>query len=392
MDKKKDDILTKSFKERLGDYEFPVRDDVWKKIEQDLPPVQRATKRLPWLRVGVAAIAAVVISSGLNWFFSSPQIDTEKEIISQVVEKQPIEEILILEESEEIPVERIKQLAFVRPKTETKNNVSRSEPVQITKEQDEETNSTLEESQNKIVKTKARTEPNPNSQNPNLWINSKKQKANRNLSFALAYAGQGTTLLSNTDSDPLLHYFDTFSEVKRVNSVDLPDNPVISDVKYKTPITVGLSVRKHLNSDWALESGLTYTHLESTQTLTRLNGDYFEKNVQLNYIGIPLKVVYSIYTNNRFSLYSSAGGMVEKNVYGTEKLSSSRSSTQLKVSELQWSLSGNVGLNYKLTDHFNLFAEPGIGYYFDDKSGIETIRKDKPWNFGVQVGIRLDLK
>ena len=392
MDKKKDDILTKAFKERLGDYKLPVSEDVWKKIEQDLPPVPKMNKRPLWLRVGVAATAAIAILAGLNWYFFYPQIDIEKEVISQVVEKQPIQEIPVVEILEEIPSEKIKQLAFGRPKKKTINNAPQSETVQIIKEQVAEANNVSEGQQNKTEKIKEQTVSNPNYQKPNLWTNSRKQKANNNLSFALAYVGPGTALSSNANSDPISRYSDTFSAVRTVNSSDLPDNPVISDVKYKIPITVGLSIRKHLTPDWALESGLTYTRLESTEMLIRLNGDNSTKNVQLNYIGIPLKVVYSFYTNNRFSLYTSAGGMVEKNVYGKEKLSTNRSATRLKMPELQWSLSGNVGLNYKLTNHFNLFAEPGIGYYFDDKSGIETIRKDKPWNLGIQVGIRLDLK
>ena len=389
MDKKKDDILTKVFKERLEDYKLPINDDVWKKIEQDLPPVQKTNKRSLWFRIGVAATAAIAILAGLNWYFFYSQIDIEQPVISHVLEVPQIQELPIVEKSEEISSERIKQFAFIRPKIETKNNDLQSESVQTIKEQVAETNNVSEKQQDRPEKIKEDIISNPDQNNPDLWINTKKQKANGNLSFALAYVGQGTTSLSSGNSNPLQHYSNTFQYVNALINPDLPGNPIISDIKYKTPITFGLLIRKHLTHDWALESGLTYTYLESTETLTHLNGDYSTKNVQLSYIGIPLNVVYSFYTNNRFSLYASAGGRVEKNVYGKEKLSTNRLASKLKVSELQWSLSGNVGLNYKLVDHFNLFAEPGIGYYFDDKSGIKTVRKDNPWNLNIQVGIRL---
>ena len=389
MDKKKDDILTKVFKERLEDYKLPVNNDLWKKIEQDLPPAQKTNKRSLWFPVNAAATIAILL--GLSWYLFYSQINIEKEAISQVVGVQQIQKNLVVEKTEEIPSESRKQLALVLPKTETTNNEPQSESVQTIKEQVVEVNNMPEKQQVRTEKTKKNIISNPDQNEPDLWVNSRRQKTNNNLSLALAYAGQGTASLSN-HPDPLQSYSKTFQPVKAIDDTDLPDNPVISDIKYKTPITVGLSIRKHLTPDWALESGLTYTYLESTETLTRLNGDYSTKNIQLNYIGIPLKMVYSFYTNNRLSLYASAGGMVEKSVWGKEKLSVDHSATQLKIPELQWSLSGNVGLNYELADHFNLFAEPGIGYYFDDKSGIETIRKDKPWNLSLQIGIRLTLK
>ena len=32
---------------------------------------------------------------------------------------------------------------------------------------------------------------------------------------------------------------------------------------------------------------------------------------------------------------------------------------------------------------------PGVAYYFDDGSDIQTIRKENPFNFNIQAGIRL---
>jgi len=377
MDKKQDDILTNVFRERLENYKFPVSDEVWKKIEQDLPMIPKKNKHLHWLRIGIAVAATIAILIGLNQSLFHTQ--TEEKMLSHTLEKQPEKKIAITENPEEIPSSPIKHLTIIpqAQKVEETDSTPQNEPIQETKEQAPTDKSTI---------------PVPNSQNPNLWINTKKQKAKSNTSLTLAYGGQGIVSLPNKGNhDPLSHYSRTFPDVMNVNT-ELPDNPIISDIQHKTPITLGLSIRKYFSSDWALETGLTYTYLESTKTSTYPNGDFSTKNSQLNYIGIPLKVVYSFYTNNRLSLYTSAGGMVEKNIYGKEKHSTNNSTIRLKVPELQWSISGNIGLNYKLVDNFDLFAEPGIGYYFDDKSGIETIRKDKPWDLSIQVGIRFNLK
>ena len=37
----------------------------------------------------------------------------------------------------------------------------------------------------------------------------------------------------------------------------------------------------------------------------------------------------------------------------------------------------------------NVFVEGGVAYYFDNGSSIETIRSEKPFNAGFNVGLRL---
>ena len=36
-----------------------------------------------------------------------------------------------------------------------------------------------------------------------------------------------------------------------------------------------------------------------------------------------------------------------------------------------------------------VFVEPGMSYYFDDGANIQTIYKEKPLNFNLNMGIRL---
>ena len=60
------------------------------------------------------------------------------------------------------------------------------------------------------------------------------------------------------------------------------------------------------------------------------------------------------------------------------------------VDRLQWSVSAAAGITLKLAPHVNLYAEPGIVYYFDDGSHVSTIRKEKPLNINLQAGLRFD--
>ena len=175
------------------------------------------------------------------------------------------------------------------------------------------------------------------------------------------------------------------------------DRSSTTDVKHKMPVTVGLSIMWNITREWALETGMNYTMLSSE--LHSGSGSYIEEQQKLHYIGIPLKVHRSIWNNRWFSFYASAGGMVEKCVSGSMDAvyvngNSNREveHTSLKVNPLQWSVSAAAGAQVNFTKHLGLYAEPGIAYYFDDGSQIETIRKEHPFNFNLQFGLRFSFE
>lgn len=59
------------------------------------------------------------------------------------------------------------------------------------------------------------------------------------------------------------------------------------------------------------------------------------------------------------------------------------------VKPLQLSVLGAVGAQLNLTNHLGFYVEPGVSYFFDDGSDIQTIRKENPCNFTLQAGFRL---
>ena len=73
---------------------------------------------------------------------------------------------------------------------------------------------------------------------------------------------------------------------------------------------------------------------------------------------------------------------MEKCVYGkvgTEKET---------VKPLQFSVSGAVGAQLNATKQVGIYVEPGVAYFFDDGSDVQTIRKENLFQFHVQAGIR----
>lgn len=97
-------------------------------------------------------------------------------------------------------------------------------------------------------------------------------------------------------------------------------------------------------------------------------------------------------------LYASAGVRVQKCVSGEvdkryviEDMMKSTETERLHVKPLQWSLSGAVGVQWNISRLLGLYAEPGVGYWFDDGSSLQTIYKEKPLNFNLNIGLRLNV-
>ena len=182
--------------------------------------------------------------------------------------------------------------------------------------------------------------------------------------------------MSSTMAGRQTESFITMSSYSKPTDVHPKEVMVNQDIHHHQPVRFGLSLRYRLNDRWSVESGLTYTRLSSDITTT-IENETSTTEQRLNYIGLPLNISYNIWKSRNFGLYISAGGMIEKS---------------LDTSPWQFSLNGAAGAEYKLTDFFSLYAEPGLGYYFKDGSITPTIYKDNPLNFNLSFGLRFSLK
>jgi hypothetical protein len=66
--------------------------------------------------------------------------------------------------------------------------------------------------------------------------------------------------------------------------------------------------------------------------------------------------------------------------------------SSLNVPEWQLSCMGNIGIGYRIYSPVSIFIEPGFSYFPNDGSKIMTIRKENPFTFNLQAGLRFDLK
>lgn len=185
----------------------------------------------------------------------------------------------------------------------------------------------------------------------------------------------------------------TDQELLQLNSPYFNNQSPKTNIRHKTPVSVGLGVSYSLNDRFSLQSGLNYTLLSSEwETGAIYHGETKQK---LHFIGIPLSLSYKIAEWRRIQFYAAAGGMTEVNVAGklnakifVEDNEIRHEKKHIRMKEWMWSVNARAGASYPLLRFLSVYAEVGAGYYFDNGSDIETIRSEKPFNVNLQAGFR----
>lgn len=423
---KQEDKWMKNFRERMKDYSEPLPDDLWQEIQQDLQAEE--VKVIPfWKRWQMAAaVALVLVVSSLSvWFWtSSPVSGTREYVVETEQALEPYQEEEIVHPVEEIVKKQEPVVTEIIIKRKANEVVAPKEVIEDASE--ENLSETIEKEDSKtIVKDSAqdskeevkgtKVKETPARQNypakPSQGLMAKKGKK-RDASWSVGLsAGNLMASAKGGESDRMLmgdalpgrpNYYLEFMAPIADEYASNSDEEVLparsgelfrtktADYKHRAPVALGLSVRWSMNDDWALESGLTYTRLVSD-----VNVGYSKGEQKLHYVGVPLKVNRRLWSNRWLEVYGSAGGMLEKCISGSQKLTqklskdiSKEEEADLKVHELQASLNAALGVQLKLNGRVGIYAEPSVVYYFEDGSEVETIRKEHPLNLNFQVGLR----
>lgn len=216
-----------------------------------------------------------------------------------------------------------------------------------------------------------------------------------------AMGGLGATSTTTAYGDYLVLSCPGVMDAKDSPMLDM--NTVNRDVEQKTeyehhlPIRIGLSVAYALTDRLSIGTGLTYTRLSSDIKDASRESNYSGEQ-RLHYVGIPVNVSYKVASSRWISLYGTAGVLAEKCVSGTtdegyvENNTMKYTNTQdISSKPLQMSVNAGVGIQFDFIDNVGIYAEPGLSYYFDDGSALQTIYKEKPLNFNLNVGVRFKL-
>ena len=423
---------------RMEDYSEPLPAGLWEKIDSEIsaPKVIPLWKR--WQSVAAAAVVVIAVSTLSVWYWGNEQSikDVNLAGITDIESSENIEPLSKLVEDGVIKTpETNGQIAVntvvpeksesvyeeVLPENEVKTFVSfeklavdNTEENNEVKKEDKEISEAEENVQSKekrINMMKADRETLKRNASYVAMAGDKRKSGRNNVelgimagnipyssssSFSgmsrLAMVPKSISSVNNSVVSDISDASATYSQMLFSNM----DKETYTDVKHHIPVTIGASVKWNINDKWALESGLNYTYLYSE--LRSGANSYVEDKQKLHYVGIPLKVQRSIWNNSIFSLYASAGGMMEKCVSGSVETvyvdgntKKNYESEDLSVKPLQFSVLASLGVQANFNKYFSLYLEPGMIYYFDDNTDILTIRKDKPFNFNLQLGLRFNI-
>jgi len=401
------DRFSSYMKDRLQDHRMEVDPDGWKTITWRI-------KRRRYMRTAVLVVTMAAVLTGVLWLIIPAQMGTPMEDIITNVDSLNKEE----EFTQELLTETIidfgkKQDSVIHKKVIVEEQKSQSiedilikeDPPMIeerkseiekdnTKEKKEESTGTDKE-ENTVKKNKS-NHFLPNGYHASRDIAFRKSKKKDDWLLAAAVGTGGNFSLAVNDPKDQNYYYN--GEKNNNHIIPTPPKPSVpelpeeyKDADHALPLSFGITVRKKLEGKLAIETGLIYTYLYSR--LQYQNAARYRGKQELHYLGIPVNLVVNLWEQDRWNIYFSGGGMVEKGLRSGYSLKGGYTSGMSNIIQkdnikgLQWSLNAALGISYRFLDHWSLYAEPKMYYYFDTNQP-ESIRTEHPFGFGISAGMR----
>lgn len=430
----------KDIHDRLGSYEKDAPEGLWEGISRELPKLndggmltdkpQRTAKFRMWRVAGVAAAASVALVIGYSFLGNDTKdniniaTNTTKHPNMLASNKKPLgnEPTGVSADqamhSEDDLLSEQPKLANASTEQPTLASVSTEQPTLASASTETDVKEISSKEENKQTVTNKQTETKPakredsyvlphNPDNNLLAFNDMTERrgdedAPSRWSVSTgAMGGLGATGTTTAYGDHLVLSSPGVADTKDSPMLDM--NTINRDVEQKTeydhhlPIRIGLSVAYALTDRLSISSGLTYTRLSSDIKDASRESKYIGEQ-RLHYVGIPVNVSYKVASFRWLGLYGTAGVLAEKCVSGTtdegyvENNTMKYTNTQdISSKPLQMSVNAGVGIQFDFIDNVGIYAEPGLSYYFDDGSALQTIYKEKPLNFNLNVGVRFRL-
>lgn len=431
----------KDIHDRLGSYEKDAPEGLWEGISRELPKLndgdmltnkpQRTAKFRMWRVAGVAAAASVALVIGYSFLGNSAKdniniaTNTPKHPNMLASNKKPIgnEPTGVCAEQATHSEDNLlaEQPTLANASTEQPTLASASMETDVKEISNKEENSKEENNSKKEENSKkenGQTEVKPEKREDNRMLRKNQDDAllayndvteRRGSADAPSRWSVSTGAMGGLGASGTTTAYGDYLVLSCPGGADTKDSPMLDmssvnrDVETKTeyehhlPIRIGLSVAYALTDRLSISSGLTYTRLSSDIKDASRESKYIGEQ-RLHYVGIPVNVSYKVASSRWISLYGTAGVLAEKCVSGTTDEGYVENNTMkytnthdISSKPLQMSINAGVGIQFNVHDNVGIYAEPGLSYYFDDGSALQTIYKEKPLNFNLNVGVRFKL-
>jgi hypothetical protein len=162
-----------------------------------------------------------------------------------------------------------------------------------------------------------------------------------------------------------------------------------SDKTYTPPVSVGFALGRKITKNISVETGINYTYL-----LSIFKSEQVDARLNLHYMGIPVRFVYDFLKSNKWTVYSTAGGTIEKGLWSVyeqnQHFNNSTITTNIedKIAGFQYSINGSFGGAYSIYKNSSVYFEPKISYFFDTDQPV-SIRTVNTIVVGFEGGFRL---
>lgn len=176
------------------------------------------------------------------------------------------------------------------------------------------------------------------------------------------------------------------------------NQPEVDDsYSHKMPVKLGLTARYAFTNLLGIETGLTYSLLQSDikRGSESTTGAWSNSEQTLHYLGVPLNLTFDFLNTRYVNIYAAAGGMMEFGVKGsiktTDHLNNSMTSTHqnaITPKGLLWSVNATAGVQVNVLPSLGIYVEPGMSHHFKNDRQPRSSYTDKPTNFALGFGLR----
>lgn len=417
----KEDRL-KDIRDKMSDYEAEAPQDLWSAIDS---AVGRRQQKKLWIRAGRYAAAAVVVAAiGLGIYIlqpdntlvvhsesnpntraqasannapavtsadADPGNNSAAEIRASEFEHTPY---ATLAEAKPVIVEVVEGTSSMHIKSDDESlNVH---PVDSNESASEAFTHSLPPISHEVKQDKTVTY---NSRQRDRQQQQKAYDSGRLAASIYTTAGTGGTSMQRYTSFGLMGIDpgdanwkdDPYMGMLVTNKGHLADRRV----RHRLPVHAGASIAYRINDRVSVETGIAYSYL-SADIHEGSDSYYFAGEQSLHYVGIPVGVRVRAMSWKNFDIYVGAGFEADKCVSGTLKKTyvingqtRDDGHESISIRPLQWSVNAGAGVQYNFSSMVGIYAEPGLSYYFDNGSNIETIYSEKPLNFNLNIGLRV---
>lgn len=426
---------TKKLRDRMTDYQEPVKDDLWAAIEQSLAQKPQdktlGIRIFSFRRISIAAAIATLAVGG-SYVFLHPWGENTDVQVASVLKKNAKDQSSFSQnvsgqKAETLLSESLRSKTASASLNEKRNLSTRKAPMASSdvlslalaeneamplgqSVESASMNSPSQEDK-KLLKTQANDEAKQQDRKPvrhkdlsgDLYAANyptKRGKSQNSLAFNVygenGFVGNGNSynsapfVSSDASADPmppmLTSNNNEYTPVFDSKVVGLlAAQEYQQEAKHHLPVSVGIQVGFGIAPRLNLTTGVVYTKASSDFIMSAHQNETVTTQ-DLHYVGIPLNLSYEVWGTKQFHTYVTVGGEGAVNVKNNTKTDGVEVSS--KRDRMQWSGKASVGAQLDIVPQLGIYVEPGAKYYFDNGSQIENTFKDKKLNFNFQFGLR----